>query len=229
MNLFINDVPIRILKPGKQPKAGHISHSFDAKKEAITKAKLVHHTWISNCTVLHLETILELVNTHVPTDLASLYLTVVDYSAVKAYFKKRFTIVKAAGGLIVKKDKFLMMLRLKKWDLPKGKKDPGENYRKTAVREVVEECNITVKLGDKICTTWHTYTMNKRSMLKKTRWYEMDVQNDAKMRPEVNEDIEELRWMTRKEAYHALENSYKSIRFVFEEYYRKQEPSVRTK
>jgi ADP-ribose pyrophosphatase YjhB (NUDIX family) len=223
MNLFINDVPVRILKPGKQPHPGDVSNSFDAKKEAITKAKLVHHTWINNCSVQHLDSILELISTQVPSDLASLYLTVIDYVAVKAYFKKKFTIVKAAGGLIIKKEKFLMMLRLKKWDLPKGKKDPGENYRKTAAREVVEECNITVKLGEKICTTWHTYTMNKRSMLKKTRWYRMDVNNDAKMRPETKEDIEELRWMTRKEVYHALENSYKSIRFVFEEYYRKQE------
>ena len=60
-------------------------------------------------------------------------------------------------------------------------------------------------------------------MLKKTRWYLMDVVDDSKMRPEITEDIEELRWMTRKEVYHALENSYKSIRFVFEEYYRKSE------
>ena len=223
MNLFVNDVPIRILKPGKQPHAGNVNHSIDAKKEAITKAKLVHHTWIKNCAVSHLDDILGFISTKVPTDLASLHLTVVDYEMVKAYFKKKFGVVKAAGGLINKKDKFLMMLRLKKWDLPKGKKESKENYRKTALREVVEECNITVTVGRKICTTWHTYTMNKRNMLKKTRWYAMEVANDAKMRPEITEDIEELRWMTRKEVYHALENSYRSIRFVFEEYYRKLE------
>lgn len=226
MNLFVNDVPIRILKPGQQPHPGDVNHSIDAKKEAITKAKLVHHTWISNCSVIHLEDILGFINTHVPTDLASLYLTVVDYEAVKAYFKKKYSIIKAAGGLINKKDKFLMMFRLKKWDLPKGKKESGENYRKTALREVVEECNITVSVNKKICTTWHTYTMNKRNMLKKTRWYSMEVLNDAKMRPETGEDIEELRWMTRKEVYHALEHSYRSIRFVFEEYYRKQEKTA---
>jgi hypothetical protein len=32
-----------------------------------------------------------------------------------------------------------------------------------------------------------------------------------------------LRWMTQKEVYHALQNSYKSIQFVFEEYYSKTE------
>jgi len=112
---------------------------------------------------------------------------------------------------------------MKKWDLPKGKKESGETYEQTALREVAEECSVQVKLGKKICTTWHTYTMNKNSMLKKTRWYKMDLIDDSKSKPAIEEDIEELRWMTQKEVYHALENSYKSIRFVFEEYYRKKE------
>jgi ADP-ribose pyrophosphatase YjhB (NUDIX family) len=223
MNLFVNDIPIRILKPGKQPHPGDFNHIVEAKKEAITKAKLVHHTWIDKCALQHLDNVLDLVSSNVPTDLLSLYLTVDDYESVKSFLKKKFSIVKAAGGLIVKKDKVLMIYRLKKWDLPKGKKESRENYQKTAQREVREECNITVKTGKKICTTWHTYTMNKRSMLKKTRWFLMDVINDSKMRPETAEDIEDLQWMTRKEAYHALENSYRSIRFVFEEYYRKFE------
>ncbi|NJM25314.1 MAG: NUDIX domain-containing protein [Bacteroidia bacterium] len=112
-----------------------------------------------------------------------------------------------------------MIYRLKKWDLPKGKKEKRERYRETAVREVGEECNVTVKLAGKICTTWHTYTMNKSSMLKKTRWYLMDLVDDSRMRPDITEDIEDIRWMSQKEVYHALEHSYKSIRHVFERYY----------
>ena len=223
MNLFVNDIPIRILKPGKQPHAGDVNHVVDARKEAVTKARLVHHTWIDNCSLQHLDTVLDLISLQVPTDLLSLYLTANDYEAVKVFLKEKFTVIKAAGGLIVKKERFLMMNRLKKWDLPKGKKESGETYQKAAQREVKEECNITVRPSNKICTTWHTYAMNKRSMLKKTRWYLMDAVNDSKMRPESKEDIEELRWMTRKEVYHALEHSYRSIRFVFEEYYRKTE------
>jgi len=47
--------------------------------------------------------------------------------------------------------------------------------------------------------------------------------DDSRIKPSIEEDIEELRWMTQKEVYHDLENSYRSIRFVFEEYYRKKE------
>jgi hypothetical protein len=47
----------------------------------------------------------------------------------------------------------------------------------------------------------------------------MDIDDDSKMKPSIEEDIEEARWMSPKEVYHALEYSYKSISFVFEQYY----------
>lgn len=222
MNLFVNDIPVRILKEGVQPDKGHYNSSVNAEKDAITKASLLNHVWVKHATTAHLDSILDLINTRVPTNLLSLAISVKDYEAVKSYFKKKYKIVKAAGGLVRKKDRFLMIYRMKKWDLPKGKKETGEKYKETAVREVVEECNVDVKLGDKICTTWHTYTMNKNAMLKKTRWYVMELSDDSRMKPSLEEDIEELRWMTQKEVYHALENSYRSIRFVFEQFYEKK-------
>ena len=227
MNLFINDIPVRILKPGKKPHSGDINHTINAKNEPITKAKLLNHVWINQATINDLDVILDLVNSKVPISLHSLVVSVDNYESVKIYLKKKFKVVKAAGGLIRKKEKVMMIYRMKKWDLPKGKKEPGEDYGQTAVREVYEECNISVKLGKKICTTWHTYTMNRNSMLKKTRWFVMDLVDDSKERPAMEEDIEEIRWMTQKEIYHALENSYRSIRFVFEEYYKKAQKSVK--
>lgn len=223
MNLFVNDIPVKILPPGEKPEPGHVNQTVDAATEPITKAKLIHHVWIDHADTSHLNTVLDLINSKVPTHLLSLVITVADYEAIKTFLKQKFKVVKAAGGLVRKKDKVLMIYRMKKWDLPKGKKESGEKYKETAVREVQEECQVDVTLGQKICTTWHTYTMNKHAMLKKTRWYVMDLENDSKMKPSLEEDIEELRWMTQKEVYHALENSYRSIRFVFEEYYKSRE------
>jgi hypothetical protein len=60
-------------------------------------------------------------------------------------------------------------------------------------------------------------------MLKKTRWYVMECVDDSNIAPQVEEDIEEIRWMNQKEVFHALQNSYRSIRFVFEEYYKRKE------
>ncbi len=219
MNLFVNDIPVIILKPGKQPDLGHFNSTIDARKASLTKADLINNVWMKNASVAHLNTVLDLIDSKVPIALRSLAISVDDYDAVKDFLKKRFRIVKAAGGLVRKKDRFLLIYRQKKWDLPKGKKESGERSRQTAVREVEEECNVKVKLGKKISTTWHTYTMNKHAMLKRTRWYSMEIVDDSKMKPSHEEDIEDVRWMNQKEVYHALENSYNSIRFVFEEYY----------
>jgi 8-oxo-(d)GTP phosphatase len=222
MDLFVNDIPVKILKPGATPEAGTFNYEIKAASEPVTKAKLINHVWVNGASLMDLDLILDLINSKVPINLLSLAISVKDYEAAKTYLKKKFKVVKAGGGLVRKKDKVLMIYRMKKWDLPKGKKESGEKSKDTAVREVEEECNVKVKIGKKICTTWHTYTMNKSSMIKKTRWYLMDLVDDSKIRPAVEEDIEELRWMTQKEIYHALENSYKSIRFVFEEYYKKE-------
>lgn len=219
MIIFINDVPVRILRASDEPDAGRVNYIIDPSVEPLTQAKFINHVWIKNATEKEIDLVLSFLNSKVPTNVLSIFITTRNYVGIKAYIKSKFKLVKAAGGLIRKKDKFLMIYRLKKWDLPKGKKEKSEKYKQTAVREVEEECNISVKLGKKICTTWHTYTMNKRSMLKKTKWYVMDCSDDSKMRPEVTEDIEEARWMTPKEVYHALEHSYKSIRHVFEAYY----------
>jgi len=223
MNLFINDIPVKILQAEATPDAGHYNYILDAAAEPITQAKLINHVWIKNVEEVDLDTLLRFLNSNVPTNILSVIISTAGTLSVKSYMQARFKIVKAAGGLIRKKEKFLMIYRMKKWDLPKGKRERNEKYKQTAVREVMEECNIIVRLGGKICTTWHTYTMNKNAMLKKTRWYLMDIVDDTMMRPALEEDIEEIRWMNRKEVYHALEHSYKSISYVFEQYYKKIE------
>jgi 8-oxo-dGTP pyrophosphatase MutT (NUDIX family) len=223
MNLFVNDIPVRILKANEKALSGHYNYEIDASKEAISKAKLINHVWLHHAAIKDMDNVFDLLNSKVPTNLLSLTISINDYLGFMEYLKDRYKVIKAAGGLVRKKDKFLIIYRMKKWDLPKGKKESGERSFETAVREVEEECNVKVKLGSKICTTWHTYTMGKSNMLKKTKWYKMDLIDDSNSKPSLEEDIEELRWMTEKEVYHALENSYKSIRFVFEEYYRKRE------
>ena len=223
MIIFINDIPVRILKADEQPELGKVNVVIDALESPLTQAQLIHHVWIKNVEDEHLNVLFHFLDSKVPTSLLSLYLSVKNYDDIKDFLREKFKVIKAAGGLVRKKDKFLMIYRMKKWDLPKGKREKGEKNSKAAVREVQEECNVSVKIGGKICTTWHTYTMNKRAMIKKTRWYVMDVVDDSKMRPDASEDIEETRWMNRKEVYHALEHSYKSINYVFEQYYEMME------
>ncbi|WP_010603066.1 NUDIX hydrolase, partial [Pedobacter agri] len=91
--------------------------------------------------------------------------------------KKNCEIIKAAGGLVESVNgNYLFIFRNKKWDLPKGKLEDGENMKETAVREVEEECGIKVaKREEKLCKTYHVYPMGSKMVIKKTNWYKMKV------------------------------------------------------
>jgi len=137
-----------------------------------------------------------------------------DPEGLKDFVKNEFRVVKAAGGLVKKGKQLLLIHRLGKWDLPKGKLEKGEKMKEAALREVEEECNIRVSRGKKICKTWHSYNLDGKRILKKTAWYMMDCVDDKKMKPQKEEGIDAIRWMTENEAVEALHDSYKSIREV---------------
>ena len=128
-------------------------------------------------------------------------------------FKSLFEIVKAAGGLVRNsKDECLFIFRRGHWDLPKGKLDPGENYKTAAVREVKEECGlITLQLNEKLVSTYHVFrTKSKRRILKKTKWYAM-FSDDTKLIPQKEEDILEARWRQIGEFLQSGNKTYKNI------------------
>ena len=123
MVLFINDIRLTIYKPDEQPASGQFNHKVDASVEPITSAGLLHHVWIQNADVKDMNVLLELLNSQVPLHVLSVHLSVQDYDRIQDFLYSKFKVIKAAGGLVRKKDKFLMIYRLKKWDLPKGKKE----------------------------------------------------------------------------------------------------------
>jgi len=207
-----------IIRSDEKPEKSHFNHIINADHEPITVSKLLHRVWIKNAKQSEIDKILDLLDTSRPSNLISLTLTVEEYDDIKKFIKKKFKVIKAAGGVVRKGDKVLMIYRMKKWDLPKGKLEKKEKVSEAAKREVEEECNVEVDLRKKICTTWHTYTMKRKKILKRTTWYQMKIKNDMEMEPQLEEDIEEVRWMTPKEVFHALEDSYSSIAFVFDEF-----------
>jgi ADP-ribose pyrophosphatase YjhB (NUDIX family) len=144
----------------------------------------------------------------------SFYFIVEEYDKAKQSILDRFKVIDAAGGVVTKGDLTLMIYRFKKWDLPKGKLEKHEKFRKCAVREVEEETGLRVRLTNKVCTTWHTYTLRRKRILKKTKWYAMDCLDDSHMAPQYGESIERVEWMTDDQVSNALKTSYKSIKYV---------------
>jgi len=135
--------------------------------------------------------------------------------------KKHFKYIQASGGLVEHQGKFLFIKRLGKWDLPKGKMDPGETPKITAIREIAEECALQGhQIVDKICNTYHTYPLKQKHVLKKTHWYLLQVPNDAKfdLAPQTEEGITEVRWFAPDAWSEIRQNTYPSIIDVLDAY-----------
>ena len=132
---------------------------------------------------------------------------------LKKAFYKKFTIVQAAGGLVLnEKKQMLMIFRRGKWDLPKGKLDDGETLEECAVREVEEEtglCNI--KLVSPLLITYHTYHEGTKFILKESHWYNMRVSGEQKLIPQTEEDIHEIKWVTAKDAQKLFPECFPSV------------------
>lgn len=218
MRIFVNDKPFDLisyeeLNPSKPYEA--IYHpQEDLPAHLPWKDDVLFHE-PSHDLIIRL---LYILRTRKLKDLDSITLVSKDKTALKKFVKSRFATIKAAGGVVSKKGKILLIFRLGKWDFPKGKFEKGETPKQCATREVEEECAVKVKTGRQICKTWHTYTQNRKSILKKTYWYEMDCLNDSQMAPQEEEGIEDIRWFHEADAKIALINSYPSMRYLFKHY-----------
>ena len=220
MVIFIDDKLVKIVgkKDFKDLHEYDFDSILDARLEQLNIKKLRGHSVVLNASDSTVDKFFKLIQNTKTLDYQSVTIVVESASATETQIRNLYKVIKAAGGVVYNAEgKILLMHRLGKWDLPKGKRDEGEKSKQTAVREVGEECNIKVKLGEKLCTTWHTYSMGNNKILKRTKWYHMDCIDDSEMKPELEEDISELRWMDEKEIQKAMLNSYSSIRYVFDQ------------
>jgi 8-oxo-(d)GTP phosphatase len=221
MNLFVNDKPVRFIQTNHYNPV-HFDVKLDGQSTQIKAPQLRGNIVVIEPTALLLYKLFNLMRVKKLKKLSSITFLTVNKKEMVKVVKSQFKIVEAAGGLVSKGDQILLMYRLKKWDLPKGKLDKDERPKQAALREVEEECNIKIKLDNKICSTWHTYTQNGNKILKKTKWYAMTCLDDTKMKPQAEENIEQLLWVNPTQAEVLLTNSYESVRFVFEKFYKKQ-------
>ena len=127
-------------------------------------------------------------------------------------FSLNYTLVIAAGGVVRNpQGDVLCIFRNGKWDLPKGKQDPGEKPRQTALREVSEETGIKdLCITKRLESTYHTYKEKEQHILKKTFWYEMSS-NEENLNPQKEEGITEVRWVKTSEIDKIIENTYGSV------------------
>ena len=131
-------------------------------------------------------------------------------------FKKKFPIVEAAGGLVKRTDnKLLFIFRNDKWDLPKGGVEKKELIIDAAKREVTEETGVAdIIVEKKISETYHIFKKGKRFRLKKTYWFKMSTTYTGKTKPQTDEGIEKIKWVSNKNIEDILNNAFENIRII---------------
>jgi len=123
------------------------------------------------------------------------------------------TVIQAGGGL-VKNDRgeILFMFRRGKWDLPKGKVDPGESLEHCALREVTEETGVGgLTIQKFLLITQHEYEERGIPLIKETHWWLMTTSGHHPLVPQTEEDITELRWIGPSDIKMVLQNTYPGI------------------
>lgn len=127
-----------------------------------------------------------------------------------------FPPIEAAGGLVLDDHhNFLVIDRLGKLDLPKGKREANESIPQTALREVEEECGLShLEVLRPLPPTWHTYRLKDQLIFKQTHWFLMKYSGNQPPTPQLSEEIVRAFWMKKEEIQYFNEHTYASIKEV---------------
>jgi 8-oxo-dGTP diphosphatase len=101
------------------------------------------------------------------------------------------TVVRAAGGLVVRNGEVLLVHRPKydDWTFPKGKAEADETDEACALREVEEETGIACALRAEAGTTRYVDSRGRRKVV---RWWVMEPLGGA-FGP--SDEVDEIRWL----------------------------------
>ncbi|MBN2682196.1 MAG: NUDIX domain-containing protein [Bacteroidales bacterium] len=136
-----------------------------------------------------------------------------DFAKLEQIFFEQFIYIEAAGGLVENSNgDILSIFRLGKWDLPKGKVEKGERIEQAAIREVEEECGINdLKIINKLPSTFHTFHKGHTRFLKQTYWFKMLYEGNQTPKPQLEEDITEVKWFSTDKISEIEANTFISI------------------
>lgn len=141
-------------------------------------------------------------------------------------FVSNFRKVEAAGGIVTdSQQRLLMIFRRGKWDMAKGKLEAGEQIRECALREVSEECALDLEgleiTGEQPTTTYHIYRdpFVGDMVIKPTHWYVMRYSGSAELKPQIEEGIEKVEWLTKEQVKERLPLTHKTLVDIITEKY----------
>ena len=131
---------------------------------------------------------------------------------LSAALLRTFCMAPAAGGVVLAKGQFAAIERHGIPDLPKGHIEEGEDAAHAALREVEEETGLAgLSIVRQLPTSWHCYLYEDEWRLKPTYWYLMTTDDPTNTRPQTDEDITEVTFLSEYDLEWFLKNTYRSI------------------
>ena len=112
--------------------------------------------------------------------------------------------VVAAGAVVTRKGpegrEVLLVHRPKydDWSFPKGKQDPGEHVTATAVREVLEETGVEIRLGRPLRPQLYAVSGGRAKTVH--YWVGHVVGDDDVSSYEINDEVDDLAWLSESAA-----------------------------
>lgn len=146
------------------------------------------------------------------------------YVQTIAEIRSHFTVIEAAGGIVENKNnEILFIFRRGKWDLPKGKIETDESPAIAAKREIEEETGVKeLSYIEQMSNTYHYYQAWGQEILKISHWFHFIDPNDSLVIPQVEEDIEEVRWFGIDKIHIPLSNTYENIKNIMQAFLEKR-------
>ena len=114
----------------------------------------------------------------------------------------------SCGGVVIFRGKILLLYKNYKnkyegWVLPKGTVEDGEEYKETAIREVLEETGVSASIIKYVGKSQYTFNTPQNTVMKDVHWYLMMAESYYS-KPQREEYFMDSGYYKFHEAYHML-------------------------
>lgn len=130
----------------------------------------------------------------------------------------------SCGGVVIFRGKILLLYKNYKnkyegWVLPKGTVEEGEEYKETAIREVMEETGAEASIIKYVGKSQYTFNTPQNTVQKDVHWYLM-MSDSYYSKPQREEFFMDSGYYKFHEAYHMLKftNEKQILERAYNEY-----------
>ena len=130
----------------------------------------------------------------------------------------------SCGGVVIFRGKILLLYKNYKnkyegWVLPKGTVEDGEEYKETAIREVIEEKGVSASIIKYVGKSQYTFNTPQNTVMKDVHWYLMMAESYYS-KPQREEYFMDSGYYKFHEAYHMLKftNEKQILERAYNEY-----------